>query len=67
KHWDTCAPEIILREAGGEMTDLFGEKIVYNTPNVKNATGILASNGVSHDSAVANMKVLLAENPLGNN
>ena len=67
KHWDTCAPEVILREAGGEMTDLFGEKIVYNTPNVKNSNGILASNGASHDAAAANMKILLAEIPLGNN
>ena len=67
KHWDTCAPEVILREAGGEMTDLFGDKIVYNTPNVKNSNGILASNGASHDAAAANMKMLLAENPLGNN
>ena len=24
KQWDTCAPEIILREAGGSITDLFG-------------------------------------------
>jgi 3'(2'), 5'-bisphosphate nucleotidase len=67
KHWDTCAPEVILHEAGGQMTDLFGEKIVYNTPDVKNSKGILASNGISHDLAVANMKVLLAELPLGNN
>ena len=61
KHWDTCAPEIILREAGGEMTDLFGGKIIYNTPDVQNHNGILASNGVSHDSAVKNLKPLLTE------
>ncbi|MBA3633818.1 MAG: 3'(2'),5'-bisphosphate nucleotidase CysQ [Acidobacteria bacterium] len=61
KQWDTCAPEIILREAGGEMTDLFGRKIVYNTPDVHNYNGVLASNGVSHDSAVANLKPLLSE------
>ena len=23
--WDTCAPEALVRAAGGEMTDLFGE------------------------------------------
>ncbi|MEO8073286.1 MAG: 3'(2'),5'-bisphosphate nucleotidase CysQ [Acidobacteriota bacterium] len=61
KHWDTCAPEIILREAGGEMTDLFGAKIIYNTPDVQNHNGVLASNGVSHDSAVANLEPLLNE------
>ena len=61
KHWDSCAPEIILREAGGEMTDLFGAKIIYNTHDVHNHNGVLASNGVSHDSAVANLKSLLNE------
>ena len=25
KQWDTCAPQLILTEAGGRMTDLFGE------------------------------------------
>ena len=52
KHWDTCAPDIILREAGGKMTDLSGAKMVYNTPEVRNLGGILASNGVAHDLAV---------------
>ena len=61
KHWDTCAPEIILREAGGEMTDLFGAKIIYNTPDVQNYNGVLASNGISHEAAVTNLKPLLAE------
>lgn len=61
KHWDTCAPEIILREAGGQMTDLFGEKIIYNTPDVHNYNGVLATNGAVHDSAVAKLKPLLTE------
>jgi len=61
KHWDTCAPEIILREAGGRMTDLFGEKIVYNTPDVHNYNGVLASNGVIHDLAAAKLKPFLTE------
>jgi len=61
KHWDTCAPEIILREAGGRMTDLFGEKIIYNTPDVHNYNGVLASNGIAHDLTVARLKPLLTE------
>ena len=60
KHWDTCAPEIILREAGGEMTDLSGAKMIYNTPDVRNLGGILASNGVSHDLAVELLSTELA-------
>lgn len=61
KHWDTCAPEIVLREAGGELTDLFGAPIVYNTPDVNNHNGILATNGASHAEAVSEMKPLLTE------
>jgi 3'(2'), 5'-bisphosphate nucleotidase len=61
KHWDTCAPEIILREAGGEMTDLFGGNIVYNTADVHNYNGVLASNKVSHRQAVEKLNPLLTE------
>lgn len=61
KQWDTCAPEIILREAGGEMTDLFGEKIIYNTSDVHNYNGVLASNGISHEEAKVNLNPLLRE------
>ena len=61
KHWDTCAPEIILREAGGEMTDLFGAKIIYNTPDVHNYNGVLATNGVIHNSVISKLKPLLTE------
>jgi 3'(2'), 5'-bisphosphate nucleotidase len=61
KHWDTCAPEIILREAGGKLTDLFGEKIIYNTRDVQNHNGILASNGASHDLSVEKLRPLLNE------
>jgi 3'(2'), 5'-bisphosphate nucleotidase len=62
KHWDTCAPEIILTEAGGEMTDLFGEKIIYNTPDVHNYNGVLATNGgATHSRAVKSLRPLLNE------
>lgn len=61
KHWDTCAPEIILREAGGELTDLFGARIVYNTADVNNHNGILATNGAAQTAAVAEMRLLLTE------
>ncbi len=61
KHWDTCAPEIILREAGGQMTDLYGEKIIYNSRDVHNHNGVLASNGITHDAVIAALKPLLTE------
>jgi len=46
--WDICAPEIILREAGGKVTDLKGKNFVYNRKEVKNPDGIVASNGKIH-------------------
>ncbi len=61
KHWDTAAPEIIVREAGGELTDLFGEKILYNTADVQNYNGVLSTNGVSHQEVVSHLKTLLTE------
>ncbi len=61
KHWDTCAPEIILTEAGGNLTDLFGGKIIYNTADVHNHNGVLASNTAAHELAVARLKPLLTE------
>lgn len=61
KQWDTCAPEIILREAGGRLTDLFGELISYNAPDVQNHNGIVATNGRAHDLVIERLKPLLAE------
>ena len=61
KHWDTCAPQIILEEAGGKLTDVFGGKIVYNTKDVQNHNGILASNGAAHEKVLEKLKPLLTE------
>lgn len=61
KQWDTCAPEAIVREAGGEMTDLWGEPLRYNSPDVMNRNGLVASNGVSHQSIINQLSPLLAE------
>jgi 3'(2'), 5'-bisphosphate nucleotidase len=61
KFWDTCAPQIILEEAGGRVTDIFGEPMHYDTADVQNYGGILASNGVSHDKAVEKLRPVLNE------
>ena len=47
KQWDTCAPQLILTEAGGQLTDLFGRPLHYNVPEVKNRNGLVASNSAS--------------------
>ena len=61
KQWDTCAPEAILREAGGRFTDLFGEPIRYNVPDVQNHNGIVATNAHAHDLIIEKLRPLLAE------
>ena len=61
KFWDSCAPQIILEEAGGRMTDLFGARIRYDIHDVQNHNGILASNGAAHDAAVKKLLSLLNE------
>jgi len=61
KLWDTCAPQIILEEAGGRLTDIFGGEMRYGDANLQNLNGILATNGVAHEKAVAKLKPLLAE------
>jgi 3'(2'), 5'-bisphosphate nucleotidase len=52
KEWDTCAPDIILREAGGRMTDCWNRLLPYNQPDVVRRFGLLASNGVAHPQIV---------------
>lgn len=61
KFWDTCGPQIILEEAGGQLTDIFGEPYRYDVGDVQNYGGILASNGVSHETAVEKLRPVLAE------
>jgi 3'(2'),5'-bisphosphate nucleotidase len=48
QEWDTCAPEVILREAGGEMTDGDGRRFRYNQPDLFRPRGSVASNGRCH-------------------
>lgn len=61
KQWDTCAPDIILSEAGGRLTDLFGQPLRYNSVEVQNRNGLIASNGIAHDLIVRAIAPLLAE------
>jgi 3'(2'), 5'-bisphosphate nucleotidase len=61
KQWDTCAPEVILSEAGGRMTDLFGEPLGYNSPEVQNRNGLVASNGAAHSTVIERLAPLLKE------
>jgi 3'(2'), 5'-bisphosphate nucleotidase len=48
KEWDTCAPDIIVREAGGLMTDCWNRPLRYNQRDVLRRFGVLTSNRVRH-------------------
>ena len=61
KFWDTCAPQIILEQAGGRMTDVFGFPLRYDIPDVQNHNGVLATNGAAHEQTVLRLKPLLNE------
>ncbi len=61
KMWDTCGPQVILEEAGGKLTDLYGKKYKYDRIDVQNFGGIAASNGYSHENIIAELRPILAE------
>ena len=47
KEWDTCAPEAILRGAGGRVTDCGGQDLRYGKSEPRQMRGILAGDPVS--------------------
>ena len=61
KQWDSCAPQVILTEAGGRFSDIFGAPITYNSPEVQHPNGLIATNGVAHDQVIQALAPLLAE------
>jgi 3'(2'), 5'-bisphosphate nucleotidase len=61
KQWDTCAPEIVLTEAGGRLTDLFGKPLRYNALRIDNRNGVVATNNVAHALVIDSLKPLLCE------
>ena len=61
KLWDTCAPQIILEEAGGRLTDLFGYELIYDRADLQNQNGILATSGPAHNQIVEHLAPLLKE------
>lgn len=53
KEWDTCAPDAILRAAGGAISDAWGRPLCYNKSDVRQRQGLAASNGAIHGQIVA--------------
>ena len=53
KQWDTAASHCIISEAGGKMTDISGNDLVYNTESVNHENGLLVTNGIIHEEIVS--------------
>lgn len=52
--WDLAAADVIAREAGGLVTDLWGRPHRYNKPNPRNVGGIvLTVDPVTHERVIA--------------
>jgi len=56
-YWDTCAPQLILEEAGGVFTNLDGGELAYPLiPPFNHRMKTLASNGARHRELVKILK-----------
>jgi 3'(2'), 5'-bisphosphate nucleotidase len=60
KEWDTCAPGLIVTEAGGQVTDLDGAELRYNRADVRLLRGILMSNRLVHDALLRQARPYLS-------
>ena len=56
--WDLCAPHLILEEAGGRMTGIDGEELLYNKKIAQSPYGVLATNGHLHHVAICAVRRL---------
>jgi 3'(2'), 5'-bisphosphate nucleotidase len=61
--WDTCGPEVILREAGGRMTDISNLPLRYTGKEVRNPNGLVASNSVMHERAIRVTQAVMKGKP----
>ncbi len=46
KAWDLASPYLILKEAGGFLSDMHGKKICFNSPN-ESYSGLIATTSIS--------------------
>ena len=61
KMWDSCGPEAILIAAGGKVSDMDGQPLCYDRPELRNLRGFVASNGLVHGLALEAIARLRAE------
>ncbi len=53
KIWDQAAGSLVLEEAGGKISDLYGKALDFSVGRkLINNRGVLATNGLLHDAAL---------------
>ena len=50
--WDICGGAIIIKEAGGAITDMNGKDFVFNKPDPRNKEGFVVSNNKNHSEII---------------
>lgn len=50
--WDTCAANCLIAEAGGQMTDMQGNDLIYGVEKFNHPNGILVTNGILHEQII---------------
>ena len=58
KQWDTAASHCIISEAGGKMTNISGNELIYNTESVNHENGLLVTNESIHEEVVSKISKL---------
>ncbi len=57
KIWDQAAGAVVLEEAGGRITDLFGNKLDFSQGiTLERNRGVLASNGYMHETVLETLR-----------
>ncbi len=58
--WDSAPGIIIVEEAGGIATDIYGEQLEFLKKNPRNEKGFIISNGTQHATIVSELQKVLA-------
>lgn len=59
--WDVCAPEIIVLEAGGKVTDRYGAALTYDNDDSHIKNGVVFSNNACHGEVLTALETVLAQ------
>jgi 3'(2'), 5'-bisphosphate nucleotidase len=57
--WDACAPDALVRAAGGLLTDAHGQDFDYRAKDVVNHRGLVATNGALHAAVISRLAPVL--------